>query len=85
MTKIKMTVPVTMTVMREVWVEFDYTPEERETPFEPGCDAAYDIIEVKDAETGKLYYHEEIEEEEIIQRLEEGRLTIAVNGCEAIR
>lgn len=74
MTKIKMTVPVTITVDREVWVKFDYTPEERETSLEPGCEASYEIIEVKDAETGQLYYDEEIEEGEIIQRLEELRV-----------
>lgn len=68
-----MTVPVTMTVDREVLVEFDYTQEESETSLEPGCEAAYEIIEVKDAETGRLYCDEEIEEEEIIQRLEEWR------------
>lgn len=74
MTKIKMTVLVTMIVTREVWVEFDYTPEERETSLEPGCEATYEIIEVRDAETGKLYCDEEIDEEEIIQRLAEERV-----------
>lgn len=72
MTKIKMTVPVTMTIMREVWVEFDYTPEEAETSLEPGCDAAYEILSVHDTSTGDRYISE-VDDDDIIQRLEEGR------------